>query len=160
MKIWSPIAFGMALILAGFAPVMAQYAPGGSYQNSCVNVRMHGNAISARCTAPNGQYVHSRLALPCYGDIANNNGYLRCNGGGGGYRPGFRPPHPGPGYGYLPPGSYQGSCRNAYANGPMLTAECTATNGAWIRSSLEVNRCRPGTDIANVNGRLNCLSYR
>ena len=158
MKFLSPLVFGLALILAGLTPAVAQYAPGGSYQQSCNDIRMHGNAVSARCTAPNGQYVHSRLALPCYGDIANNNGYLRCNGNGGGGG-GFYPGRPGGG-GYGPPGSYQSSCRNSHMQGGMLSAECTATNGAWIRSSLAVNRCRPGTDIANVNGRLSCLNYR
>jgi hypothetical protein len=167
VKRYSPLAFGMALVLGMMTAAMAQYAPGGSYQQSCTHVRVQGNMLSARCSAPSGQRIHSSVPLPCRGDISNSNGYLRCNGGGGGYyphpggRPPFgRPPGPGPGMGYLPPGSYQSSCRNAYANGGMLTAECTATNGAWVRTSIEVNRCRPGTDIANVNGRLNCLYYR
>jgi hypothetical protein len=151
----------MALVIAAFNPVMAQYAPGGSYMQSCRNIHNHGNSISAQCATTNGQYVHSRIPLPCYGDIANNNGYLVCQRGGGGG--GYRPPHGGggrPGYGFLPPGTYQSTCRNAYANGTMITAECAASNGAMMRTSLNYNRCRGGTDIANINGQLQCLYYR
>lgn len=161
MKRTSPIAVVMALVLGVLTPAMAQYAPGGSYQQSCTHVRVRGNMLSARCSAPSGQRIHSSVPLPCRGDISNSNGYLRCNGGGYYPHPGGRPPfgRP-PGMGSLPPGSYQSSCRNVYANGGIVTAECTATNGAWIRTSIDVNRCRPSTDIANVNGRLNCLAYR
>jgi hypothetical protein len=154
-------ALAAALIVAGLAPAAAQYVPPGSYQQSCVDIRTNGNQLFAKCTAPNGRYIGSSIQLgSCRGgDIANSNGYLRCNGGGGGG--GYYPPHNGGGYyGRVPQGSYQASCRNVYMNGSMLSAQCTATNGAWTNSSLQVNRCQPGTDIANINGRLNCLAYR
>jgi hypothetical protein len=156
VKVRSPLALIIALLLVAFTPAMAQYVPGGSYQQSCRHVHIRGGMLRAQCTAPNGRYVHSTLALPCRGDIANINGYLRCTGGG------YYPPRPGgnPGYGYVPRGSYQASCRNVYANGGVLSAECTATNGAWVRSSLATQQCRPGSDIANVNGRLSCVAYR
>ncbi len=53
--------------------------PGGSYQQSCTNVRMNGSTLSASCTAPNGNRVYSTLNVSrCRNDIANRNGYLRC----------------------------------------------------------------------------------
>jgi len=161
MKILSSLVVALAMIVAGLGPAAAQ---SGSYQQSCVHIRNHGNSLSASCTAPNGQRIHSTVALPCYGDIANNNGYLRCDGRGGGGYPGNRPGFGhGPSYGgggFAPQGSYRQSCRGINVRGNFMTAECTATNGQWIRSSLDYARCRYGTDVANVNGRLTCLSYR
>ncbi len=147
---------GSLLLVLTAVPVSAQYygAPGGSYQQSCTNIRVHGNRLHANCSAPNGARVGSSIPLPCRGDIANSNGYLQCNGGsyggpGFGHRPGY-----GPGYGGLPAGSYQGSCVNARMQGTMLFANCSAPNGARVGSSINVQYCRG--DIANRNGYLNC----
>jgi hypothetical protein len=56
---------------------------------------------------------------------------------------------------YLPPGSYQASCRHIRVNGDILSASCTAPSGQHIRSSIPVSMCR-GAGIANINGRLAC----
>jgi hypothetical protein len=105
------------------------------------------------------------LVLPCRGDIANMNGFLRCNsngnngggnwhGGGGGYGGGG---FGGGGYGgNLPQGSYLQSCDSERINGPMLFARCPAPNGQRINSSMNVTYCRHGADIANRNGYLQC----
>jgi CVNH domain len=165
------LAAACSLSLASLAPAAAQYygggAPSGSYQQSCTNIRVSGGQLSARCTAPNGSRMRSSIALgSCRGgDIANTNGQLTCNGGynnGYGYgreRDGrYRRDN---GYGnnygngYAPGGSYQGSCTNIQMNGNVLTANCSAANGARVTSSINANRCRGG-DIANVNGRLQC----
>jgi hypothetical protein len=137
------------------------YAPSGSYQQSCVNIRVYGNELSGSCTAPNGQRIQSTTNLGCNGDIVNRNGYLACNGaGGGGYYP--NPGYPSyPGYNGRPPsGSYQASCQRVYLRDGILSATCTAANGQLITSSLAVHRCRPDSDIANIDGRLDCLQYR
>jgi hypothetical protein len=150
MKFVSPLALIVALVVAGLAPAAAQQ--GGSYLQTCNNVRQHGNRISASCRNAGGGYQRSHLNLPCNGDIANNNGSLVCSRGGYGG---------GGGFGYAPGGSYQSSCRGArMQNGSMLYAQCQATNGYYNNTSLNVGRCRPGTDIANINGQLACLSYR
>ena len=60
----------------------------------------------------------------------------------------------------LPSGSYQQSCRRARMNGTVLTATCTNNQSNWVRSSLDVTRCQPWTDIGNVNGRLRCVHNR
>jgi len=72
------------------APASAQYAPSGSYQQSCTNIRVRGNELTASCTSANGTRVRSSIAVnSCRGgDIANSNGQLVCNGGssyGNGY---------------------------------------------------------------------------
>ncbi len=136
-----------ALVIAGLAPASAQFVPSGSYQQSCRNIRVNGNQLIANCTSPNGQHIRSSINVGCRGDIANVNGYLQCHGGG--YGPGYGGGH------RVPPGSYQGSCRNVYMQGGTLSAQCTAPNGQYIGSSLFVNQCR-GADIANINGRLSC----
>lgn len=86
----------------------------------------------------------------------HNNGRWNNNGGynNGGYNGGYN--NGGYGYGYgLPGGSYRQSCQNARMNGSMLSASCTAPNGQWIGSSIDVRRCQ-SRDIANRNGYLSC----
>lgn len=58
--------------------------PAGSYQRTCRGISMNGNMLSAQCTGPTGAPVHSSIDTNgCRGrDIANDRGYLRCNGGG------------------------------------------------------------------------------
>jgi len=61
------------------------------------------------------------------------------------------------GYGQWPGGSWQASCRNARVNGDRFSAQCTATNGAWVVSSVSMRAC-PGRQFGNNNGRLFCES--
>lgn len=91
------IAGGAALLLATLcwtSPALAQGIPEGSYLRSCNGARVEGDTLIARCRRVDG--FEQRSALPdmhrCAGDIANDNGQLRCN-----YRPG-PPPGPPPGY--------------------------------------------------------------
>ncbi len=184
------LAAAGSLAFTVVAPASAQAIPGGSYQQSCSNIRARGDRLTASCTASNGQLVRSSISLGCRGDIANSNGQLTCNGGGYGYnrnngysnnngygnrRDSGYGTHRDNGYGnggynngngygnngygnrngYAPGGSYQGSCSNVQMNGNMLSATCSASNGARITSTLDANRCHGG-DIANVNGRLRC----
>jgi CVNH domain len=169
---------GASLAAASLAaPADAQYAPSGSYQQSCTNIRVRGNELSASCTSPNGSRMRSTIALnSCRGgDIANSNGQLVCNGGNG-YGNGngrWRDRHRDNGYGnngynngngygngygnngYAPGGSYQQSCRNVRMNGGTLTASCPGPNGNWMTTSINPRSCR-GADIANRNGQLVC----
>lgn len=55
----------------------------------------------------------------------------------------------------IPPGSYQSSCRDFYADGTTLSATCRTRYGDWNYTTLRnYNDCEG--DIANVNGRLTC----
>jgi len=53
----------------------------------------------------------------------------------------------------LPGGSWQGSCQDGIMRGAQLSAQCKATNGRWVWSSINVNGCRA---FGNSNGRLFC----
>ncbi|CAN5327403.1 beta/gamma crystallin-related protein [soil metagenome] len=71
--------------------------PQGSYLQTCRGANLNGNMLSAQCTGPTGAPVFSSIDTNgCRGrDIANDRGYLRCSGGGGGPRP-PEPPRPVP----------------------------------------------------------------
>ena len=80
---------GLGLAATALAPASAQGIPSGSYQQSCTNIRVRGDQLSARCTNPQGAVVRSTIAInSCRnGDIVNSNGQLACNrtGNGNGY---------------------------------------------------------------------------
>src|ERR1700676_2895322 len=86
---------GLGLAATALAPASAQSIPSGSYQQSCTNIRVRGDQLTARCTNPQGTAVRSTIALnSCRnGDIVNSNGQLACNGNGygNGYGNGGRP---------------------------------------------------------------------
>ena len=126
--------------------------PQGSWQNSCRNARTYGNTFSADCRANGGSYQHSSINLSqCRGgSVGNYSGRLFCESGynrgnEGGWSGGSA----------MPQGTWQSSCRNAYMRGSVLTASCSAGNGQYIRSSLNVSQCRRNS-VANHNGRLSC----
>ncbi len=74
-----------ALAVASVGPATAQ--PGGSYEDSCQNIRQRGPFLMAECQTERGDWRPSRLDLAdCNrGDISNQNGRLVCSGGGRGY---------------------------------------------------------------------------
>ncbi len=175
-------ALAGVLIASSIVPVSAQnyghyHTPSGSYQQSCVNISMHGSTLSASCTAGSGGRVYSSLDVNrCGGsNVINSNGYLRCSGNGynngsnynnngsnynnghhyhNGYNNGY-------GNGWLPPGSYQSSCTNIRMNGSTLSASCTAGSGQRVYSSINASRCQSrGSNIRNDNGYLRCSSAR
>ncbi|HEV2741333.1 MAG TPA: CVNH domain-containing protein [Candidatus Elarobacter sp.] len=80
---------GLGLAATVLAPASAQSIPSGSYQQSCTNIRVRGDQLTARCTNAQGTAVRSTIALNgCRnGDIVNSNGQLACNrnGNGNGY---------------------------------------------------------------------------
>ena len=156
-----------ALSFSLVAPVAApaQYAPSGSYQQSCTNIRMRGNRLYATCTNSAGYGARSSLNVSqCNGsDIANVNGQLTCQNNY--YQNGYNTRHRygsrynnSYGYGTPPSGSYQQSCTNARVRSDRLYATCTDANGQQVASSIDLARCT-NRDIANVNGRLSCRRY-
>jgi len=185
-RILTGLALATGLAAASIVTASAQqygdhgYPPPGSYQQSCGSVQMRGSVLYASCLSTSGQRIHSSLNVNgCNGDIANSDGHLVCNGNhrygnsgrnndeekdGDSNQGHHRDDDPNGnaygngGYGYaLPPGSYQQSCKNERMGGSMLSAACTATNGSYVNSSIDVRRCQShGTDIENRNGYLSC----
>jgi hypothetical protein len=78
---------GAAMLLSSTAiPAQAQGMPGGSYLQSCTNVRMHGDRLVAECRRADGSWDRTALNVSgCAGGIANTNGQLTCNSTGPGY---------------------------------------------------------------------------
>lgn len=118
--------------------------PGGSYQQSCRDIRVTGPTLTASCQDSRGRWNYSSIRVDqCRGDIRNVGGRLQCAPGGG------------PGWGGgLPGGSYQQSCRDARVTGNTLSANCRDNRGRWNFSSIRFNDCRSG--VRNDNGRLAC----
>src|SRR5260370_443784 len=92
---------GAAMLLSlGAIPANAQ-APGGSYLDSCTNVRAFGDRVVADCRRMDGGWNRTALSDlgSCAGEISNLNGQLVCDRGGQGYGSSYRNER-GPGYGY------------------------------------------------------------
>jgi hypothetical protein len=88
MLIKSAAFAGATAVLMSVAPlsVHAQgHAPGGSYLQSCTDVRVVGDRIVAECGRIDGTLDRTVLRDfdTCVGDIANMNGRLTCSRGGG-----------------------------------------------------------------------------
>ena len=80
---------GAALLLSlGSIPAQAQM-PGGSYLETCTNVRGFSDRIIAECRRVDGSWRRTVLndVGSCSGDISNQNGRLDCARGGRFERP-------------------------------------------------------------------------
>jgi hypothetical protein len=148
-SIASTVVFAAAFagILSMGAPAQAQ--PNGSYLQTCRNVRVLGEGgvaplLTAQCQTSRGTWTQSNLFYRrCRGDIFNENGNLRCEGGGSGD------------IGGMPSGTWRQSCRDGYVDGRRLYAECRRNNGRWQDASLNLQSC-PRGPVGNNNGTLYC----
>jgi hypothetical protein len=143
------LAFALTVLTQG--TIMAQGIPQGSYQQTCNNVAVNGNVLSANCQDSRGNWINAQLpdVQRCGSDITNDNGVLHCASSGnapGGYQAGN-----GPG------GSYTQSCRDIHVGGDDLHARCQTRDGSWHETKLDdYNKCRG--DILNDNGNLKCVA--
>jgi CVNH domain len=130
---------------------MAQGIPQGSYQQTCNNVAVNGNVLSANCQDSHGNWINAQLpdVQRCGSDITNDNGALRCAAAGYGTPAGFQS-------GNGPSGSYAQSCQDIHVGGDDLHARCQTRDGGWHETKLDdYNKCRG--DILNDNGNLKCV---
>ena len=88
----------VAAALFGLSWSAHAQVPQGSYLRSCTDIRMEGRTLTAVCRRPDGREQRAALGEVdrCVGDIANNDGVLRCNRGPtpGGPPPENQPPPP------------------------------------------------------------------
>ena len=123
-----------------FNTAYAQSAiPNGSYQQSCQNVSVNSNTLSAECDTGDGSWIYTRLQnFPnCVSDISNMNGFLTCQPAG------------------APNGSYLQSCSQISTSGNNVYAMCKTGTGDWNRTSLgNFGSC--SGDLANQYGSLTC----
>jgi hypothetical protein len=145
----------LMFMLVGASAGLAQSAPSGSYQQTCKDIGVRGDVLTARCqdTGGNWRDAQMRDISYCNGDITNEDGALRCNSSAGAYQGGYDG-----GYynqGGIPGGSYSQTCQDVRIRGNDLEARCQTTSGDWRTTRLSgFDRC--GGDIANDNGRLRC----
>jgi len=117
--------------------------PEGSYRQTCKDLELKGDLLTAQCLTRKEKYEPARLVIyGCLDDIANMDGQLSCSKGN-----------------RLPPsGSYKLTCRHiemgTIVNVPM-TAQCLARDGDWKRTNHSAV-CENGRDLANINGQLSC----
>lgn len=148
----------LMFLVVGASAGLAQSAPSGSYQQTCRDIGVRGDVLSARCQDTSGQWRDTQMRdiSYCNGDISNENGALRCNGSVGTYQGSNNGGYYG-GYnqGGVPSGSYTQTCQDVRIRGNDLEARCQSTDGGWRTTRLNgFDRC--GGDIANDNGSLRC----
>jgi len=98
-----------------------------TFHNSCNNIRIAGNTLTAECQRENGRNRTSSIVIR---GIRNDNGrleYLRNSRGAS---------------------TFQNSCQNIRVRGNSLIARCQKTNGSFVRSTIVIR------GIDNDNGRL------
>jgi len=146
---------------SGGASGIAAGLPGGSYTQSCQDVRASGDDLHARCPTANGDWKDTKLDdyNKCRGEIVNDNGKLRCvNGVYGG--PGAPVGAYQGGYG-LPAGAFSGpytqNCKDIKSHGDDLEARCKTVNGDWHNTKLDDYRKCKG-QIVNEDGNLKCVA--
>jgi hypothetical protein len=143
------LAFALTVLTQG--TIMAQGIPQGSYQQTCNNVAVNGNVLTANCQDSRGNWINAQLpdVQRCGSDITNDNGVLHCASssyGRGGYQAGNGPS-----------GSYTQSCQDIHVGGDDLHARCQTRDGNWHETKLDdYNKCRG--DILNDNGNLKCVA--
>ena len=101
-----------------------------TYQESCNNISISGNVLSANCTSLTGQSRRTSIELK---GIENINGKLKITD-------------------INKPSNYQDSCTNISINGNKLSARCSKLNGRSRRTSIVLN------GIENINGILEYTS--
>lgn len=114
--------------------------PRGSYAETCRDVRMRGDTLTARCQSFSGRWVRTSLDNigGCVGEVVNDNGQLQC---------GRRS--------WEESGSYMRTCAPIYVRGDDLRARCQTRDGRWTWSTLDgFDRC--GGRIVNIDGQLRC----
>jgi hypothetical protein len=114
--------------------------PRGSYRETCRDIRVRGDALTAKCQAMNGRWVRTSLddVGHCVGEVVNDDGHLQC---------GRRA--------WQGSGTYVQTCAPIYVIGDALRARCQTRDGRWVWTSLnDADHCRGG--IVNIDGQLRC----
>jgi hypothetical protein len=140
------------------------YLPRGSWRVSCNDASESGSILNASCYSPSRQWISTSLDIRnCPSRVVDNvDGNLVCGGGLSNgwerFQPGYSPntwpnnpqyagPYP------LPAGNWKASCRNFSMQGPVLYAQCSDGNGAWVQASFNVSQF-PNAFLQNNHGVL------
>ncbi len=135
--------------------------PGGSYTQSCQDVRQHGDDLEARCPTANGDWKDTKLDdyNKCRGEIVNDNGKLRCitgvYGGPGAPVGAYQSGYGAPASAFS--GPYTQNCKDIKSHHDDLEARCKTVNGDWHNTKLDDYRKCHG-QIVNDDGNLKCVA--
>jgi hypothetical protein len=82
--VYGAIAAAAMLVSLGATQAQAQ-TPGGSYLQSCTNIRAFGDRVAANCRRADGSWQRTAIndVHSCNGGLANMNGQLVCGRGNG-----------------------------------------------------------------------------
>lgn len=121
--------------------------PEGNYLQTCRDIRVEGDRLTARCRMREGGYNYTDMRLrECRGGrVENLNGTLQCEGAG----------YSG---GRLPTGNYRDTCRDISLQGDRLTARCRDKWGDYRLTALSLSDCNGG-QVENSNGNLVCRGW-
>lgn len=124
------------LVFLAFALQTSAYAgnPPGSYQQTCTNIVLNGETLTASCTRFDGSKNNTELpfATSCVGNVSNVDGNLVCTGA---------------------TGSFARTCKNASIANNQLTATCQKSDGSWAAPST-TSYSGYQHQVANCNGKL------
>lgn len=142
-------ALGTATLTTGTASAQ-RWMPDGNWSQSCWNAQVSGNTLYATCKDRRGRAHETAVTLRGCDQVENDNGNLICasfDGNRGRHRGSYRDRD------RLPGGDWDETCRNAYVNDGMLTAQCQTYRGRWRNSTLDLRGC---DEAENDNGKLVC----
>ncbi len=141
------LALGVLISMIGYslertvmAVILPLQVPQGSYTQSCRNIKVSNDTLTASCQNIGGGWVNTSLEnfSYCSGGINNDNGKLQC----------ARKSTP------VPAGSYKSSCRDSYVKDGTLYSICDYSAG-WKNTYLaNYKTCVGG--IFNDFGQLRC----
>ncbi len=138
----------IAATVVGMGALFGRGASAGteSFRESCYQVQtawVNGHTvIQASClTGPGMSRKWATLVVPAGGciDVENRYGELLCRRRA------------------MPTGSWSDSCTDGYWSGPTFLAVCKNRHGWTSPTSIDINVCRGGHALQNVNGSLQCM---
>ncbi len=149
LKLFLPVGLFFGLIVDFCLPSMVSadsmlQIPGGTYQQTCKNVRVDGYQLRASCKRLHKGWQSTSVDLRgCQGEIENWDGKLACTGNDA----------QGQRLSEVPKGSYRKSCTSIIRSNGMLKAQCKTISGIWQGASVPLDRCKI---FMNKNGSLEC----
>ena len=128
--------------------------PGGTYTQSCQEIRLHGDDLEARCPTASGDWKGAKLDdyNKCHGDIVNDNGKLRCI-----VTPGYQAGYTAEVAVGVTTGPYTQTCKDIKNHDGSLEARCQTRGGDWRKTSLDDFAGCHG-QIVNEDGYLHCVA--
>ncbi len=146
----------LALLSAAPAVSQAQYAPRGSYERQCTDIRMEGQFLHATCRGPNGPAVSSINVLSCSTDIfVGADGGLACIGPGGGAPPSVRDAPAG--YAYGPDRGYEDRGYRGGRRGGRPDVVTLSARRNWGGQPLRIDGPVANLDHTGLNDRVRSI---